>query len=86
MAVMITAWPAPYAELRKAMGVSQAQLAQILGVTQPAVAAWEAGRRNPTGDPAEQLERIAIALDGPTKVYGEFRDRPSSYRRAAGPR
>jgi transcriptional regulator with XRE-family HTH domain len=63
-------------ELRKAMGVSQALLAQILGVTQPAVAAWEAGRRNPTGPSAERLERVAIALDGPTKVYGEFRHRP----------
>jgi len=63
-------------ELRKSMGVSQALLAQILGVTQPAVAAWEAGRRNPTGPSAERLERVAIALDGPTKVYGEFRHRP----------
>lgn len=63
-------------ELRKAMGVSQALLAQILGVTQPAVAAWEAGRRTPTGRPAELLERVAAALAGPTKIYGEFRHRP----------
>ena len=58
------------------MGVSQALLAQILGVTQPAVAAWEAGRRSPTGPAAEILDRIADALEGPTKVYGEFRYRP----------
>ena len=63
-------------ELRKAMGVSQALLAQVLGVTQPAVAAWEAGRRNPTGPAADTLDRIANALEGPTKVYGEFRHRP----------
>jgi transcriptional regulator with XRE-family HTH domain len=63
-------------QLRKAMGVSQALLARILGVTQPAVSAWEAGRRSPTGQVAEQLERVAIALDGPTTVYGEFRHRP----------
>jgi transcriptional regulator with XRE-family HTH domain len=63
-------------QLRKAMGVSQALLAQILGVTQPAVAAWEAGRRSPTGPAAETLDRIAKALEGPTKVYGEFRHRP----------
>jgi transcriptional regulator with XRE-family HTH domain len=63
-------------QLRKAMGVSQALLAQILGVTQPAVAAWEAGRRSPTGPAAETLEGIAKALEGPTKVYGEFRYRP----------
>ena len=58
------------------MGVSQALLAQILGVTQPAVAAWEADRRSPTGPAAETLDRIAEALEGPTKVYGEFRHRP----------
>jgi transcriptional regulator with XRE-family HTH domain len=58
------------------MGVSQALLAEILGVTQPAVAAWEAGRRSPTGPAAEVLDRIADALAGPTKVYGEFRHRP----------
>jgi len=58
------------------MGVSQALLAQILGVTQPAVAAWEAGRRNPTGPAADVLDRIADALEGPTKVHGEFRHRP----------
>lgn len=58
------------------MGVSQALLAQILGVTQPAVAAWEAGRRSPTGPAAEILDHIAEALEGPTKLYGEFRHRP----------
>jgi transcriptional regulator with XRE-family HTH domain len=63
-------------ELRKAMGVSQALLAHILGVTQPAVAAWEAGRRNPTGPAADTLDRMADALEGPTKLYGEFRHRP----------
>ena len=68
--------PRTVRELRKAMGVSQALLAQILGVTQPAVAAWEAGRRNPTGPAAERLERVVIALDGPSKFYGEFRHRP----------
>jgi transcriptional regulator with XRE-family HTH domain len=76
MAVIITAVPRSVRQLRKAMGVSQALLAQILGVTQPAVAAWEANRRSPTGQAAETLDRIADALEGPTKVYGEFRHRP----------
>jgi len=75
MAVIITAMPRSVRQLRKAMGVSQALLAQILGVTQPAVAAWEANRRSPTGQAAETLDRIAEALEGPTKVYGEFRHR-----------
>jgi transcriptional regulator with XRE-family HTH domain len=76
MAVIITAMPRSVRQLRKAMGVSQALLAEILGVTQPAVAAWEANRRSPTGPAAEMLDRIADALEGPTKVYGEFRHRP----------
>ncbi|HEY7071271.1 MAG TPA: helix-turn-helix transcriptional regulator [Acidimicrobiales bacterium] len=67
--------PRSVRQLRKAMGVSQALLAEILGVTQPAVAAWEAQRRSPTGPAAEALDRIAGALEGPTKVYGKFRHR-----------
>jgi transcriptional regulator with XRE-family HTH domain len=64
------------AELRRRVGVSQAELADMLGVTQPAVSAWEAGRRTPTGAAAEKLERIAIVFDAPTRVAGEFRGRP----------
>jgi transcriptional regulator with XRE-family HTH domain len=58
------------------MGVSQAELADLLDVTQPAVSAWEAGRRQPTGEAAEKLERIAIFLDGDYPTVGEFRGRP----------
>jgi transcriptional regulator with XRE-family HTH domain len=63
------------AEIRERMGLSQTDLAELVGVTQPAVAAWEAGRRRPTGDAAEILERIANALTGPTRTYGRFRGR-----------
>jgi len=55
--------------------VSQADLAELLDVTQPAVSAWEAGKRLPTGDAAEMLERIAVAFDREPFVAGEFRGR-----------
>lgn len=57
------------------IGLSQAQLADLLGVTQPAVAAWEAGRRTPTGHAAALLERIAAARSGPKRTHGEWRGR-----------
>ena len=63
-------------QIRRRVGVTQVDLAVMVGVTQPAVSAWEAGRRQPTGEPAERLERIAIALDGEYRVVGEFRGRP----------
>ena len=64
------------AEIRERMGLSQTDLAELVGVTQPAVAAWEAGRRRPTGAAGETLERIAAALTGPTRSYGRSRGRP----------
>lgn len=63
-------------ELRRRLGLTQAELARLLGVTQPAVAAWEAGRRTPTGKPAETLDRLRRAFSGPTRGYGEHRGRP----------
>jgi len=57
------------------MGVSQADLAGLLDVTQPAVSAWEAGTRQPTGEVAEKLDRIAVAFDSRPFVVGEFRGR-----------
>lgn len=44
---------------RKEAGVSQTQLAEICGVSQAAVAAWESGAKNPTAD---KLPIIADAL------------------------
>jgi transcriptional regulator with XRE-family HTH domain len=58
------------------MGISQAGLADMLGVTQPAVSAWEAGTRQPSGEAAAKLERIAMAFDSQPIVAGEFRGRP----------
>jgi DNA-binding transcriptional regulator YiaG len=37
-------------KLRKKLGISQAQLAALVGVSSPAVAAWEQGRSRPAGD------------------------------------
>jgi len=44
---------------RKAEGISQAQLAESIGSTQPQVSAWERGTRSPK---ASDLQRIAEAL------------------------
>lgn len=53
-------WAARIAALRRAAGLSQAGLALEVGVSQQAVAEWEAGRNYPR---AETLSRLAIALD-----------------------
>lgn len=47
-------------EMRKRRGWTQAQLAQAAGLTQPAVARFEAGGTVPT---IPVLERLAIALE-----------------------
>lgn len=47
------------AQLRKKAGLSQAKLAEVCGVTQAAVAAWESGVKYPTAD---KLPAIAEAL------------------------
>lgn len=41
-------------------GLSQDELAEVLGVSRPAVTRWELGQRTPRGDLAE---RYAAALD-----------------------
>ncbi len=50
-------------ELRLLAGLSQAELAELVGVTPAAISRWEAGDRRPTGDRAiayaTALHRIA---------------------------
>ena len=46
-------------ELRKAHGITQEQLAKMVGVTQGAVAQWETGNTHPT---FEKLLLLAKAL------------------------
>lgn len=73
--------------LREARGLSQAQLARLLGVSQPAVAKIESGSENLT---LRTLTRVVTALGGelrvtirksPAKVVGI---RTAARRRAAG--
>lgn len=45
--------------IRERLGLTQAMLAEALGVTQPAVAMWEAGERKPD---IITLKRIASVL------------------------
>lgn len=49
--------------LRETAMLTQAEVAEIVGVTPAAVAAWEAGHRTPSGTPArrygELLRRLA---------------------------
>lgn len=51
-------------KFRKAAGMSQYQLADAVGVTQPAVWCWERGRHNgkPVSPRLEKLAAIAKAL------------------------
>lgn len=44
------------AELRKANGMTQADVAKLLGVTNKAVGSWEQGKRNPKGSDMQKLE------------------------------
>ena len=46
--------------LRKSKGLTQAQLGQMVGVTEAAIRSYESGKRNPK---EKHLERIAKALD-----------------------
>jgi transcriptional regulator with XRE-family HTH domain len=48
------------AELRKRKGLTQGQLAEIVGVEQPTIQRWEKGKREPSFN---QLFSIAAALD-----------------------
>lgn len=65
-----------YIALRESTGLSQVDVARILGVTQPAVAAYEAGRRPPTPPVAAKYAALEAALNGPSRCYGSFRGRP----------
>lgn len=52
----------PIRELRKALGLSQAELAARVGTTQVTVSGWERGNHVPSG---ENLRKLAEALDTP---------------------
>jgi DNA-binding XRE family transcriptional regulator len=50
----------PVAEYRKYRGLTQKELAEIIGVQQAAIAQFESGKRDPS---VKQLKKIATALD-----------------------
>jgi transcriptional regulator with XRE-family HTH domain len=45
-------------DLRESMGLSQRELGEKLGLTQPAVAAWESGRNKPDPDMIVKLANV----------------------------
>ncbi|MFD3621841.1 telomere-associated protein Tap [Streptomyces sp. NPDC058676] len=58
--------PAERVRLREAAGLTQAAVAQALGVRVPSIQAWEAGRAEPK---AERLEAYRRLLDGLSRRY-----------------
>jgi putative transcriptional regulator len=50
----------PIAEARNRLGMSQSELATLMGVSPRTLQDWEQGRRKPTGA-AQTLLRVAIA-------------------------
>lgn len=50
----------PIAEARSRLGMSQSELADLMGVSARTLQDWEQGRRKPTGA-AQMLLRVAIA-------------------------
>ena len=63
-------------QLRRRIGLTQTSLARLLGVSQPAVAAWERGTRRATGQPSQMLERLEATFDGPVRTFPAHRGRP----------
>jgi transcriptional regulator with XRE-family HTH domain len=52
-----------YLELRKIFGLSQAQVAEAIGVGKPSISHYESGRRIPTGETALRYGRFMDELE-----------------------
>ncbi len=50
-------------EIRELARLSQAEVAAAIGVSQPTVAGWEAGRRRPHGEPAARYADLLARLE-----------------------
>ncbi len=50
-------------EIRELARLSQAEVAEAVGVTQPTVAAWEGGRRRPHGERAARYADLLARLE-----------------------
>jgi DNA-binding XRE family transcriptional regulator len=51
------------ARTRRAAGLSQAELAQAVGVSAPAISRWESGKRQPHGRAAIRYAQVLRMLD-----------------------
>lgn len=72
--------PATLRSMRLALGLSQAELAQIVGTSQPQIARIETGSHDPTYDTFERLAH-ALAVDVPD-VVAAFREARNANRNA----
>lgn len=50
-------------EIRERARLSQAELAEAVGVKQPTVAGWESGRKMPHGEPAARYAALLARLE-----------------------
>ncbi len=60
--------PKEIKKLRAALGLTQRELAERMGVTVTAVAHWEAGHRTPSGPAEKLLELLAENIKGSEKM------------------
>ena len=75
-------------EARQASGLTQAQLAELAGTSQSAIAAYEAGRREPTIPVLERMiaasgHRLTLGLEPDTRLF-RLSDLAIEIRQAAG--
>lgn len=79
-------------EARRASGLTQAQLAGLAGTSQSAIAAYEAGRREPTVPVLERMirasgHRLSLGLEADVRLFRladvatEIRDTPGDQQR-----
>jgi transcriptional regulator with XRE-family HTH domain len=59
----------PYRTARERLGLTQSDVASLAEVTQPAVAAYEAGRRQPRGRADLIMNGMVVAFDGQTMTF-----------------
>ncbi len=75
--------PAVIKKLRARLGVTQAQLAVLMGVTGPAIAQWEGGKNEPQG--RNRIVLVALRKMGRGDVSRMFAARGLSYGRSRRP-